>query len=302
MDPEVLERARAAAAPAPPTGAARRRSGRRTSSHVGWPSARSGVAVSPSSTRGLEVLEQPRVRRRLGVVELVDDDDVEAVRRDRSRSTRRSDWIEAKTCRQLSGRSPPTSSSPKCRRAGPAGTSPGSGAGSPRGGRRRAATRRVGPLRRALAQAPVVERRRRRSCRCRSPRPPGSGSRPCACRSASRSSRISPLVRVRPHVEIGRAASVAIALRRPAQRDRSGSTSVGVVGLERRIVPVVLERRVRNVSRRCGCSTFERRTFHSRPSISAVFERFDEPTYAVVKPVSRSEQPRLGVQPGRSVS
>ena len=37
----------------------------------------------------------------------------------------------------------------------------------------------------------------------------------------------------------------------------------------------------------CGCSRFEMRTFHSRPSTSAVFDRFDEPTYAVVVPLSR---------------
>ena len=47
-----------------------------------WPSSRSGVAVRPSSSCGLEVVEQPVVRRRRGVVELVDDDDVERVGRD----------------------------------------------------------------------------------------------------------------------------------------------------------------------------------------------------------------------------
>ena len=44
------------------------------------PSARSGVAVRPRSSTGLEVVEQPAVGRRLGVVELVHHDHLELLR------------------------------------------------------------------------------------------------------------------------------------------------------------------------------------------------------------------------------
>ncbi len=46
------------------------------------PSPRSGVAVSPSSSRGRRCSRSRRYVARLGVVELVDDDDVEGIRRD----------------------------------------------------------------------------------------------------------------------------------------------------------------------------------------------------------------------------
>ena len=49
----------------------------------------------------------------------------------------------------------------------------------------------------------------------------------------------------------------------------------------------------------CAASTEDSRTFHSRPSKSAVCERFDEPTNAVVKPGLALQQPRLRVQLGR---
>ena len=114
MDAVVGERATGGAGRWRPTGAARRRCGRRTSASTGRPSLRSGVAVSPSSSTGrtwssrarydgaaawwnsstmttskcvgVEVLAGPR-RRRL--------------------------WIDAKTCSKRCGRSPPTHSSPK---------------------------------------------------------------------------------------------------------------------------------------------------------------------------------------------
>ena len=44
------------------------------------PSIRSGVAVRPSSSFGCEVVEDLPIGRRSGVMELVDDDDVEVIR------------------------------------------------------------------------------------------------------------------------------------------------------------------------------------------------------------------------------
>ena len=61
----------------------------------------------------LQVIQQPSIGRRGGVVELVDDDDVEGVGPNVVRSIWASDWIEAKTCRHSSGRWPSTNSSPK---------------------------------------------------------------------------------------------------------------------------------------------------------------------------------------------
>ena len=46
---------------------------------IGSPSLRSGVAVRPSSSTGLDVVEELLVGRRGGVVELVDDHDVEVI-------------------------------------------------------------------------------------------------------------------------------------------------------------------------------------------------------------------------------
>ena len=46
------------------------------------PSARSGVAVSPRSSLRAKVVEEASVGARLGVMELVDDHDVEGVARD----------------------------------------------------------------------------------------------------------------------------------------------------------------------------------------------------------------------------
>ena len=77
---------------------------------------RSGVAVRPSSSTRLDVLEQRLVRRRGGVVELVDDDDVEVRRVDAPRRPAALRlWIEAKTCSKRDGRWPPTHSSPNAR-------------------------------------------------------------------------------------------------------------------------------------------------------------------------------------------
>ena len=62
--------------------------------------------AAPSAS---EVLEQPPVGRRRGVVELVDDDDVEGVGRQIGPDRRcASDWTEANTCRHSSGRWPST--------------------------------------------------------------------------------------------------------------------------------------------------------------------------------------------------
>jgi hypothetical protein len=43
----------------------------------------------------------------------------------------------------------------------------------------------------------------------------------------------------------------------------------------------------RNFSRSAGVSAWLRRTFHSSPSSIAAWERFEEPTWAVEKPLSR---------------
>ena len=60
------------------------------------PSVRSGVAVSPSEDASAsQVLEQPLVRRRRRVVELVDDHDVERVR---------IEPLEVHLCQRLDGR------------------------------------------------------------------------------------------------------------------------------------------------------------------------------------------------------
>jgi hypothetical protein len=45
---------------------------------------------------------------------------------------------------------------------------------------------------------------------------------------------------------------------------------------------------MRTRSMTCAASIDDSRTFHSRPSKSAVCERFDEPTNAVVRPDARS--------------
>ena len=54
------------------------------------------------------------------------------------------------------------------------------------------------------------------------------------------------------------------------------------------------------MSRRWGCSTSARRTFHSSPSTSADFDRFDEPDVRGRVAGAATEQPRLGVQAGRA--
>ncbi len=60
------------------------------------------------------VVEQPAVGRGFGVVELVDDDDVEVMRCYRGEPGCGSDWMLANTWRQLAAvRRPSTSSSPK---------------------------------------------------------------------------------------------------------------------------------------------------------------------------------------------
>ena len=123
---------------------------------IGSPSLRSGVAVRPSSSTGVEVVEQRarRTARRRGGTR----------RRSRRRSGRRSRsarsrafrlWIDAKTC---SNRVGPCAADPllaeRRRRAARGGRSPGSGRGSPRGARRRAAAHAAS----CVAQPRVVER------------------------------------------------------------------------------------------------------------------------------------------------
>jgi hypothetical protein len=49
-------------------------------------------------------------------------------------------------------------------------------------------------------------------------------------------------------------------------------------------------------------STCERRTFHSSPSRRAAWERFEEPTYAVEKPLSRWKSHAFAWSRVRSVS
>ena len=78
MDAEVVERAQEvllSASHSRSSAATRPSKNSRTST----PSARSGVAVSPTSSIGLHVVEQPPVGRGLGVMELVDDHDVEVI-------------------------------------------------------------------------------------------------------------------------------------------------------------------------------------------------------------------------------
>ena len=53
---------------------------------------------------------------------------------------------------------------------------------------------------------------------------------------------------------------------------------------------------IRTRSITCAASIEDSRTFHSSPSNSAVWDRFDEPTNAVVRPARPLEQPRLGVE------
>ena len=74
-----------------------------------------------------------------------------------------------------------------------------------------------------------------------------------------------------------------------------------VVGLELALVPVLLEGRW-NWRSTCGVSTWERRTFHSRPSVRAAADRFDEPTRAVEKPESRWKSQALAWRRVRRVS
>ena len=64
---------------------------------IGSPSLRSGVAVSPSSSDGRRLVEDPLVGGRSGVVELVDDHDVEVLGVKRARPFALRLWIEAKT-------------------------------------------------------------------------------------------------------------------------------------------------------------------------------------------------------------
>ena len=83
---------------------------------------RTSRAVGPLRGRGqpeqdarLQVLEQPCVGRRLGVVELVDDHHVERVRVELVEAAGASDWIEAKTWSQL----PDARRRPAARRSAP---------------------------------------------------------------------------------------------------------------------------------------------------------------------------------------
>ena len=88
----------------------------RSSNHcrIGRPSLRSGVAVRPSSSTGCEVVEQPLVRRRGGVVELVDDHDVEVIRGPARRGPRRAgSGSRRRRARSRSVVAPPTHFSPK---------------------------------------------------------------------------------------------------------------------------------------------------------------------------------------------
>ena len=75
--------------------------------------------------------------------------------------------------------------------------------------------------------------------------------------------------------------------------NRSGSYGLDVV-----VFPVALERRAKGLQH-SAVSAVERRTFHSRPSTRAVFERFDEPIERRRKARRSLEEPRLGMQTGR---
>ena len=67
----------------------------------------------PEQLLRLQVVEQPAVGGRHGVVELVDDDDVEVVGLDALDAVRARDWMLAKTCFQRSGLVLADVSSPK---------------------------------------------------------------------------------------------------------------------------------------------------------------------------------------------
>ena len=88
---------------------------------------------------GTEMVEDPCVRRGGGVVELVDDHHVEVVGREQVESPAFRLWTDAKTWSKRVGRAPPTHFSPNVASRSTCGKWPGSGRGSPRDGRRRAA-------------------------------------------------------------------------------------------------------------------------------------------------------------------
>ena len=131
-----------------------------------------GVAVRPSSSTGARWSSTRLVRRRGGVVELVDDHDVEVIgRRGRRGRLALRLWIEAKTCSKRCGsRAADPLLAEGRRRAGRSGTWRGSGRGSPRGGRRTAGGRG-----RAAGGGGRSRARPSRSCRCRWRRRGGCG-------------------------------------------------------------------------------------------------------------------------------
>ena len=173
--------ARGAAGRSRPTAAARRRCGRRTSAARRGRrcarASRSGRAARRAATCSSSAL----VRRRGGVVELVDDHDVEVVRVERARRRARCRlWIDAKTWSNRVGR---CAADPllaeRRRRAARGGTSRGSGRGSPRGGRRTAGATAAAPSRSARSRPPPS-----RSCRCRWRRRAGCGGGPAGGRAS----------------------------------------------------------------------------------------------------------------------
>ena len=166
------------------------------------------------------------------------------------------------------------------RRPAPRGRCAATARGSPRGGRRTAATGRA-PC--SLAAAAGSPARRRPSCRCRSPRRRGCGAGRGPRAPTSSASSISLLVRVRADLEAGqgdRHAVVRGASRRLARARRRGGRRRGPGRRARRSGrPSRCRRSPANLSQQRRAwrpPTAGRST--PRPSSSAARERLDEPT------------------------
>ena len=246
------------------------------------PSVRPAWRSGPRRTFGRRVLEKPLVGRRRRVVELVDDDDVECVGSTASRSICASDWIDAKTCRHCSGRWPSTSSSPKDRRGGPAGSRQALLAESPGGARRRAGCGSPTAARRAAAGSRA---RPRGSCRCRWLPRRGSGSGGAA---RARRRALENLALERPGLEVEwkiAVASVTDVARtarsngRASRRGRTARSRVGPVALERGLELLDQVRRRRLRQAHVPLDAVQR----------ALCDRLDDPINAVEKPDSRSK-------------
>jgi hypothetical protein len=233
---------------------------------------RSGVAVRPSSSTGCRWSSSALVGGRRGVVELVDDHDVEVVGIDVSSPDASRLWIDAKTCSKRSGvRRPPTARRTRGR-AARAERARGSGRGSPRGGRRRAAARAA-----ASPAARVVERGHHRLAGA------GGGDEQVAVVTRVRASSIcSSSAPGTARAQLDRAQDDRGPTRRRIALVELGTRRTG----RSRRRPVALEdggdlldhaRRLRAPRR--ARST---RARHLRRVV-----RFEEPTYAVEKPDSR---------------